>query len=60
MESFKGWDGSVGPPLTYGPGVRGGTSTAAFLVKADVAQKKLVPATDWIQFERPEQLAEDQ
>lgn len=60
MESFKGWNESVGPSLTYGPGVRGGASTAAFLVKADVAQKKLVPATDWIQFEPPRQLAEDQ
>ena len=60
MESFSGWSGSLFPPITYGPNVRGGASTAAFLVKADVAQKKLVPATDWIQFERPRQLAEDQ
>ena len=60
MESFSGWTTGFGPPVTYGPNLRGGASTAAFLMKADVAQKKLVPATDWIQFERSRQLAEDQ
>ena len=59
MESFSGWTSGFGPPVTYGPNVRGGVSTAAFVMKADVAQKKLLPVTDWIQFERPRQLAED-
>ncbi|MBI2503828.1 MAG: ABC transporter substrate-binding protein, partial [Candidatus Latescibacteria bacterium] len=48
MESFKGWDGSIGPPLSYGPNLRGGKNTSAFLVRADVANKTFVRATDWI------------
>ena len=27
MESFKNWKGSIGPPLTYGPNLRGGQNT---------------------------------
>lgn len=53
MESFRGWDASVGPPLTYGPGLRGGKNTAAFLARADIEKKRLVRATDWIRFEMP-------
>ncbi|MBI2502093.1 MAG: hypothetical protein HYW07_02535, partial [Candidatus Latescibacteria bacterium] len=56
--SFKGWDGSIGPPLSYGPNLRGGKNTSAFLVRADVANKTFVRATDWIRFERPAQVAQ--
>lgn len=58
MESFKEWNGSIGPPLTYGPGLRGGQNTSAFMVRADVANKTFVRATDWIRFERPAQVAQ--
>ena len=54
MESFKGWDKSVGSPITYGPDLRGGKDTAAFLVRADIEQKRMVRATDWISADRPE------
>ena len=58
MESFKEWNGSIGPPQTYGPGLRGGQNTSAFMVRADVANKTFVRATDWIRFERPAQVAQ--
>jgi branched-chain amino acid transport system substrate-binding protein len=58
MERFENWDGSIGPPLTYGPNLRGGKNTSAFLVRADVANKTFVRATDWIRFERPAQVAQ--
>ena len=54
LESFRGWDKSVGSPLTYGPGLRGGEDTAAFLARADIEQKRMVRATDWISADIPE------
>jgi branched-chain amino acid transport system substrate-binding protein len=59
METFNGWQDCLGPPVTYGSNVRGGTSTAAFLVKADVKNKTLVRATDWIQFEKPQEIVKN-
>lgn len=59
METFNGWQDCLGPPITYGPNVRGGVNTAAFLVKADVENKTLVRATDWIQFEKPKEIAKN-
>ncbi|MBT4136957.1 MAG: ABC transporter substrate-binding protein [Candidatus Latescibacteria bacterium] len=59
METFNGWQDCLGPPVTYGPNVRGGSNTAAFLVKADVKNKTLVRATDWIQFEKPQKIAKN-
>ena len=58
LESFKAWDGGLGPPVTYGPNLRGGKHTAAILSRADVAQGVLVGATDWITFDMPEQTAQ--
>lgn len=53
MESFDDWTGSVLPPLTYGPGVRGGKRTAAIVSTVDPKRHVLVRATDWIYYERP-------
>ena len=58
MESFENWKGSIGPALTYGPNLRGGQNTSAFMVRADVASKTFVRATDWIHFEQPAQVAQ--
>lgn len=58
LESFKGWDGAIGPALTYGPDLRGGQNASAFMVRADVANKTFVRATDWIRFERPAQVVQ--
>jgi branched-chain amino acid transport system substrate-binding protein len=57
METFDRWDGSVMPPTTYGPNLRGGSSTSAFMMKADVANKRMVRTSDWLHFERPTQVA---
>ena len=57
MESFRGWDEWMGPPVTYGPNLRGGKYTAAFIVQADTTEMRFVPATDLIPFEMPERLA---
>jgi len=56
METFDGWDGSILPPVTYGPDLRGGDFTSAFMMKADVANKRMVRASDWLHFERPTQV----
>ena len=55
METLSGWDASVGPPLTYGPGARGGWSTAAFITRTDTSLQRMVRVTDWIPFTRSEQ-----
>ena len=57
-ESFRGWDGGLGPPMTYGPNLRGGKSTAAIMIEADIEQMRFVRATDWIPFEMPDRLAQ--
>ncbi|NKB69214.1 MAG: ABC transporter substrate-binding protein [Candidatus Latescibacteria bacterium] len=57
LETFDRWDQSIGPPLTYGPGLRGGLNASAFMMRADVEQKKLVRASDWFHFERPAEIA---
>ena len=59
LETLEGWDASLGPPLTYGPGLRGGRNTAAFLARADVKARRMVRATDWIHFEMPNRSAND-
>lgn len=51
LESLDHWQGTTGPPITYGRGVRGGSSTAAFLARADVASGTMVRATEWIPYE---------
>lgn len=60
METFNGWQNCLGPPITYGPNLRGGSNTAAFLLKADVKKKLLVRATDWIHFEKPDEIVKNQ
>jgi branched-chain amino acid transport system substrate-binding protein len=55
LETLDHWDGSVFPPVTYGPNVRGGQISAAFMMKADVANQRMVRATDLLHFERPTQ-----
>lgn len=55
MESFDNWRDMVGAPVSYGPGLRGGRFTAAFLLRADVARGMMVRATDWLDFEKPEE-----
>ncbi|NKB69213.1 MAG: ABC transporter substrate-binding protein [Candidatus Latescibacteria bacterium] len=58
LETFENWNQSVGPPLTYGPGLRGGHNVSAFIMRADLEQKKLVRISDdWIHFERPAEVA---
>ena len=59
METFNGWQEHMGPPVTYGPNLRGGSNTAAFVMKADVEKKILVRATDWIQFEKLQVIAKN-
>jgi branched-chain amino acid transport system substrate-binding protein len=55
LEGLAGWsDWLLGAPVTYGPGVRGGGPTAAFMVKADTARQVMVRYTDWIHFEKPD------
>ena len=58
LESFRGWDEWMGPPVTYGPNLRGGKYTAAFMVQADTTEMRFVRATDWIPFEMPDQRAQ--
>jgi branched-chain amino acid transport system substrate-binding protein len=60
METFDRWDGSVLPPVTYGPKLRGGGSTSAFMMKADVANNRMVRASDWLHFEQPTQVAQQE
>ena len=45
--------GSFVPPVTYGPGLRGGRFSSAFMKRADVKNKKMVRASDWLHLERP-------
>ena len=47
------WDDSVLPPVTYGPGLRGGRFSSAFMKRADVKNKKMVRASDWLHLEKP-------
>ena len=51
LETLDRWDGSVLPPITYGPGLRGGAFTAAFMAKADVENKSMVRSSGWLRFE---------
>ena len=53
LETFNGWANYLGAPLTYGPNIRGGTRTAAFLVKADIERRIMVRTTDWIEYRKP-------
>ncbi|MEW6751318.1 MAG: ABC transporter substrate-binding protein [Candidatus Latescibacterota bacterium] len=52
LETLDHWSDTIGPPVTYGPGVRGGLSTAAFLARADVASRTMVRCTDWIPYDK--------
>ena len=55
MEGFREWDEWLGPPLTYGPNLRGGMNTSAFVARADTTEMRFMPVTDWIHLEMPEQ-----
>ncbi len=58
LETLDRWDGSVLPPFTYGPNLRGSLFTSAFITKADIQNKKLVRASDWLQFKQPTKMAQ--
>lgn len=56
LESFRGWNGNLGVPVTYGPNLWGGKHTAVILTRADIARGILVRATDWITFDMAERI----
>ena len=58
LETLERWDGSVLPPVTYGPDLRGGRFTSAFVTRADVEGKKMVRISDWLHFSRPVKVAQ--
>ncbi len=57
LETLDHWDGSVLPPITYGPNLRGGNFSSAFMKKADVKNKRMVRTSDWLHFKRSTQVA---
>ncbi len=55
LETFDAWDDNVfSTPITYGPGLRGGTSSRWFFARPDWEQGRLVRATEDILFEMPQ------
>lgn len=52
LETLHEWDGSLLPPVTYGPGQHGGQSAAAFMMRADLERKAMVRSSDWVHYER--------
>jgi branched-chain amino acid transport system substrate-binding protein len=55
LETFDRWDQDVlGRPVTYGPGLRGGSVAKTFISKVDLEQGKLVRVTEDTVFEMPE------
>ena len=55
LETFDHWDQNAwGIPLTYGPGLRGGSAAKTFFSKVDVEKGKLVRVTEDTVFEMPD------
>ena len=55
LETFEGWDANAWRlPLTYAPGVRGGSAATTYVSKVDFEQGKLVRATEDAVFEMPD------
>jgi len=59
LETLKEWDGSLLPPVTYGPGQHGGQNTAAFMMRADLERKAMVRVSEWVHYERSEQVSRE-
>jgi branched-chain amino acid transport system substrate-binding protein len=57
-ESFRGWDENLAHlPITYGPGLRGGSIGQVYLARADVEQKRFVYDNEPTRFEMPADFA---
>jgi len=50
LETLKGWGDGLGPPITYGPGLRGGKHTGAYIARADLGRGIMSVFTDWIPY----------
>jgi len=57
LETLNEWHGSLLPPVTYSPEQHGGQRTAAFMMGADLERKAMVRISDWLHYERLEQVA---
>jgi branched-chain amino acid transport system substrate-binding protein len=58
LETLQNWNGSILPPITYGPAEHGGKSTAAYMARADLETNRMVRFSDWLRYDKPAQLVQ--
>ncbi|MBT3345713.1 MAG: ABC transporter substrate-binding protein [Gemmatimonadetes bacterium] len=58
LETLREWDGTLMAPITYSPGMHGGQSTAAFMMRADLERGQMVRSSDWVRYNSQDYLAQ--